>query len=153
MRQRGNNPSRDFDDRVDSGLHRAKGPADEGFRRGGRLGFERLADGFARIHLLVSERDESQLGIGGGGADLTGRGVLAGGHHGFHHSTQPVETGLMPAPLGQIARKRKRGLTVEVEKPLYQKGLFTVRCVLLIDGVKARMYYRQSKAQWERASR
>jgi hypothetical protein len=52
-----------------------------------------------------------------------------------------------------VSNRRKEGVTVEVEKPLYHKGLYNVRCVLLIDGVRARMYYRQSEARWERVSR
>jgi hypothetical protein len=52
-----------------------------------------------------------------------------------------------------ISGKRQQGLTVEMEKPLYHKGLFNLRCVLLIDGVRARMYYRQSQGRWERVSR
>jgi hypothetical protein len=52
-----------------------------------------------------------------------------------------------------IARKRDKGSPVEIEKAIYHKGLYNIRCVLLIDGYPARMYYRQSEARWERASR
>lgn len=51
-----------------------------------------------------------------------------------------------------MQRKRKLGATVAVEEPIYHKGLSNVRCVLQIDGVSCRMYYRQAEGRWEKAS-
>lgn len=52
-----------------------------------------------------------------------------------------------------MERRRKAGATVTVEETLYHKDLSNVRCVLQIDGVSCRMYYRQAEGRWEKASR
>jgi hypothetical protein len=51
-----------------------------------------------------------------------------------------------------IAGQRKRGSTVEVQRPPYHEGLTNIRCVLLIDGTPARMYFRKSLGRWARAT-
>lgn len=39
-----------------------------------------------------------------------------------------------------------------MEEPLYHEGLTNVRCVLEIDGVPIRMYFRQSLGRWVKAN-
>jgi hypothetical protein len=52
-----------------------------------------------------------------------------------------------------MQRRRKAGEVVTVEESLYHKGLSNVRCVLKIDGVSYRLYYRQAEGRWEKVSR
>jgi hypothetical protein len=50
-----------------------------------------------------------------------------------------------------IQRLRKKGSSVEVERPIYHEGLYNVRCVLRIDGVATRVYYRASLGRWAKS--
>ena len=90
---------------VSTRLQAAQGTTDQGFDGSIRFRFHDLADGLAGIDLLVSESDEGQLGIGGGGGNIACRGILPGIGH--THLVLEFEDDALRCFLAQAADPRK----------------------------------------------
>lgn len=51
-----------------------------------------------------------------------------------------------------LVRRKNKGQQVVVERQPYHEGLSRIRCVLLVDGVKTRLYYNPDNDRWIKAS-
>lgn len=51
-----------------------------------------------------------------------------------------------------LVRRKNKGQHVVVERQPYHEGLSRIRCVLLVDGEKTRLYYNPDNDSWIRAS-
>jgi hypothetical protein len=65
-------------------------------------------------------------------------------------NTIPIE--IVEAKLqGFIYRRRMEGCEVEIIKPIYYEGLNHIRCILLINGFRVRIWYHTAIKNWRHA--
>jgi hypothetical protein len=50
-----------------------------------------------------------------------------------------------------IQRQVDKGLSVEMVEPPYHQGGSVVRCILVINGVRTRPFFREKRGVWEKS--